>query len=66
MQGTRNDRSFGWSIIYTDTFHNAILFIDTSTILDKTKLFLELERHIFPHMLRLESDVFSRSSSIMD
>ena len=33
-----NDRSFGRPIAGTDTFHNVILFIDTSTILDTTKL----------------------------
>ena len=35
---TRNDHSFANSIISTDTFHNAILFITTSTTLDTTKL----------------------------
>ena len=37
---TSNDRSFGYPIIYTDTMYNAILFIDTSTIFDTTKLIL--------------------------
>ena len=30
----------GYSIIYTDTIHDAILFIYTSTILDTRKLIL--------------------------
>ena len=34
---TSNGRSFGSPIIYTDTIHN-ILFTDTSTMLDTTKL----------------------------
>ena len=37
---TSNDRSLGSPINYTDTIHYAILFIDTSTILNTTKLFL--------------------------
>ena len=31
---TSNDRSFDCPIIYTDTINNALLFIDTSTMLD--------------------------------
>ena len=34
---TSNDRSFGCPIMYTYTIHNAILLIDTSTIIDTTK-----------------------------
>ena len=37
---TSNDRSFGCSIINTDTIHIAILSMDTSTILDTLKLIL--------------------------
>ena len=37
---TSNDRSFGRPIARTDTFHNVILFIDTSTMLDITNLIL--------------------------
>ena len=37
---TSNDRSFDCPIIYTDTINNALLFIDTSTMLDTTKLLL--------------------------
>ena len=33
---TGSDRSFGCAIIYTDTIHYAILFIESSTILDIT------------------------------
>ena len=33
---TSNDRSLSCPIIYTDTIHNTILFIDTSTMLDIT------------------------------
>ena len=40
-----NDRSFGCPI----TVHNAILFIDTPTRLDTTKLILQLESHIGGH-----------------
>ena len=29
-----NGRSFGCPIIYTDTIHNAIFFVDTSTMRD--------------------------------
>ena len=29
---TSNGRSFGWPIIYTDTIHNGIIFVDTSTM----------------------------------
>ena len=32
-----NDRSCGCPIIYKDTIHDALLFIDTSTMLDTTK-----------------------------
>ena len=34
---TSNDRSFGCPIILTDAIHNAILFIDTPTMLDTAK-----------------------------
>ena len=34
----RNDCSFVCPVIYTDSIHNAILFIDTSIMLDTTKL----------------------------
>ena len=34
---TSNDRSFVCPIIYTDTIHYGILFIDTSTMFDTTK-----------------------------
>ena len=37
---TSNDRSFDCSIIYRDTIHDAILFKDTSTMFDTTKLIL--------------------------
>ena len=34
---TSNDRQFGCPIIYTDTIEYAILFINTSTMLDTIK-----------------------------
>ena len=37
---TSNDRSFGCPITYTDAIHYAVLYIDTSTMLDITKLIL--------------------------
>ena len=42
LSTTSNDRSFGCPVIYTDTIHNAVLFIDTSTMLDTTKIILYL------------------------
>ena len=37
---TCNNRSFGYPIIYTNTIHNAVPFIDTLTMFDITKLIL--------------------------
>ena len=37
---TRNDRSFHCPSIYTDTIQDAILFIDSLTMLDTTKLII--------------------------
>ena len=37
---TRSDHFVGCPIIYTDTIHNDILFINTSTMLDTAKLIL--------------------------
>ena len=37
---TSNDRSFDCPIIYVDTIHNAILFIDILTMFDTIKLIL--------------------------
>ena len=37
---TSIDRSFGSTIMYTDTVHKTIFFTDTSTMLDTTKLII--------------------------
>ena len=37
---TCSDRSFHCTNIYLDAIHNAMLFIDTSTMIDTTKLIL--------------------------
>ena len=51
---TSNDHSFASSIIYMDTFHNAILFIATSTTLDTTKLIFLIGK---PYLAIIASNV---------
>ena len=44
-------RSRGRPVVYTDTIDNAILFTETSTMLDTTKLIHLLGRHIWRWLL---------------
>ena len=44
---TSNDRSFECPVVYTDTIHYAMLFIDIKTKLGTKKLIRQLVRHIW-------------------